>query len=177
MRYSEYFVARKHKGNKNRSPSTKMLRSVYYFAVLLDHIHTSGARVLPFCRDFERIPAWRRNRVIFGKVNETRWCFDETPNVQCEGGKVKIGPVLQKGSTGAQLASRGPVCLFLFVFLVEISSFSLERRLCVATTKLLVSLFGFENSEKRCGVMPLSESDTRIAADNRRKHFCFCYSG
>ena len=107
---------------------------------------------------------WRSNRVIFGKVNETRCCSSETPNVQRDEGKVKIGPVLQKGSTGAQLASRGPVCLFLFVFLVEISSFSLERRLCVATTKLLVSLFGFENSEKRCGVMPLSESDTRIAA-------------
>ena len=107
---------------------------------------------------------WQSNRVIFGKVNETRCCSSETPNVQRDEGKVKIGPVLQKGSTGAQLASRGPVCLFLFVFLVEISSFSLERRLCVATTKLLVSLFGFENSEKRCGVMPLSESDTRIEA-------------
>ena len=66
---------------------------------------------------------WRSNRVIFEKVNETRCCFDETPNVERDEGKVKIGPVLQKGSTGAQLASRGPVCLFLFVLYSEFRHF------------------------------------------------------
>ena len=58
---------------------------------------------------------------------------------------------------------RGPVCSFLFFCLLKISLFLVERRICAVTTNLLASLFGFEKSEKRCGVMPMSESDTRIA--------------
>ena len=68
----------------------------------------------------------------------------------------------EHGSSASFPGQRSYVCFYLFLWL-KFRHFC-QRRLCAATRKLLVSLFGFENSEKRCGVMPLSESDTRIAA-------------